>query len=300
MSHHADKEPIADPDRVVDRLEKVKSDTPDVRLLEVDMEPENYEESHIPGAVGVDWEADIGGELGRNVISKDQFEDLAERCGITPDTTVIIYGDKANWFAAHAYWVFTYYGHEDIRLMDGGRHYWEWNEYPMTDEVPSFTRREYTASESDDSIRAFADDVKEAIDSEKEIIDTRNPREYRGESPPADIPKTTEREGHIPGAENIPWGDAMDANGKFKPEAELRERYEVAAESDEETITYCRIGERSSVTWFVIEELLDEDAANYDGSWSEWGSMEDAPVEQGDGESEGEDRQKQLKNRGGD
>lgn len=279
MSEHAHKEAVADPDRVRDRLDEIRSDAPDLRLLEVDMEPKRYEQAHVPGAVGVDWEADIAGELGRDLVGKEAFESLASRCGITEDTTVILYGDRANWFAAHAYWVFTYYGHDDVRLMDGGRHYWEWNDYPTTDEVPEFTEREYAADEPDESVRAYAEDVEEAIETDRVLVDTRNPREYRGDGPPADIPDTTEREGHIPGAENIPWGNAVNADGTFKSEAELREVYDVPA--DGEVITYCRIGERSSITWFVYEELLGRDAANYDGSWTEWSNREGAPVERG-------------------
>jgi thiosulfate/3-mercaptopyruvate sulfurtransferase len=263
-------------------------------LLEVDMEPAVYDEEHIPNAVKLDWETDLAGELGRNIVGPDAFEELVGSLGITNETTVVVYGDKANWFAAHAYWLFTYYGHDDVRLMDGGRHYWLWEDYPTTTEEPSFSAREYDASEPDESVRAYKEEVLDAIERDTSIIDVRNPKEYRGESPPADIPNTTERQGHIPTAENVPWGETVSMDGTFKSEAELREIYSDVI-SDEGTIAYCRIGERSSLTWFVLHELLGQDAANYDGSWTEWADDEDTPVER-----EVEQRDQEPPMQGGD
>lgn len=281
---HENKSAIADPGWVEDQLDTFGTDDSDVRLVEVDMEPDAYDDGHIPGAVHIDWEADLAGELGGELVDREEFERLVGELGITEETTVVLYGDKANWFAAHAYWVFSYYGHEDVKLMDGGRHYWFWEDLPTTTEEPSYTTREYTASEPDESIRAYRDGVMEAVESEAPIVDVRNPQEYRGESPPADIPDTTEREGHIPDAENIPWGEAVNADGTFKSEVELRDIYGDVADPDNSTVTYCRIGERSSLTWFALNELLDIDAANYDGSWTEWANSDGAPVERGESE----------------
>lgn len=279
MSLHGEKDAIADPDWVRDNLERFEADEPDVRLVEVDMDPTAYDDWHIPGAQRIDWEADIAGELGRELVDRDEFESLLGELGITEETTVVLYGDEANWFAAHAYWVMSYYGHEDVRLMDGGRHFWEWEDYPTTTEEPSVPSREYESAGVNDDIRAYYDEVMNAVEREGTIIDVRSPQEYRGDSPPADLPDTTDREGHIPGAENVPWGETVNADGTFRSEAELREVYDEVLGGDEEAIAYCRIGERSSLTWFVLNELLDLDVANYDGSWTEWADKEDAPVE---------------------
>ncbi|PSP74845.1 sulfurtransferase [Halobacteriales archaeon QS_1_68_20] len=282
MSLHSQRRHIAESDWVADRLDEFERDDPGLRLLEVDMEPDQYDDGHIPGASKVDWEADLAGELGGDLIDRDEFEALMGELGITEDSTVVVYGDKANWFAAHAYWVMAYYGHDDVRLMDGGRHYWLGSEYPTTTEEPTFTECQYEAGEPDESIRTYREEVMEAVEDEAATIDVRNPQEYRGEKPPADIPETTDREGHIPGAENSPWMEAVNADGTFKSERELREVYAPIIENGhDEAVTYCRIGERSSLTWFVLNELLDVDAANYDGSCSEWGNREDTPMERG-------------------
>lgn len=282
MSDHLDKQAVADATWVQEHLEQFSNDQPDMRLVEVDMQPEVYDEEHLPGAVQIDWEADFAGELGRDVVGQAAFEELIGSLGITTETTVVIYGDKANWFAAHAYWIFKYYGHDDVKLMDGGRHYWTSESLPTTTDVPSFSEREYDAGDPDESIRAYREEVEAAMEDETAIIDVRNPREYRGDSPPADIPDTTEQEGHIPTADNVHWAEAVNHDGTFKSTEELSAIYAEYLGSDEDAVAYCRIGERSSITWFVLNELLDTDAANYDGSWTEWADHDETPVETGE------------------
>lgn len=264
------------------RLDKIRSPDPSLLLLEVDMEPDIYEEGHVPGAQKIDWEVDLAGELGRNIVSKSGFEELMSQHGITENSTVVLYGDRANFFAAHAYWLFRYYGHDDVRLMDGGRHYWMGDNYPVSENVVEYPTRSYTADTPDESIRAHREDVENAIERGNSIIDVRNPQEYRGDSPPADINDTTDQEGHIPGAENIMWAEAVNADGTFKPNNVLADIYGETGAGDDEAVSYCRIGERSSITWFVLHELLGRDAANYDGSWTDWASQEDAPIERGE------------------
>lgn len=279
MSLHQETAAIRTGEWVRDHLEAFQSDDPAYRLVEVDMDPAVYSEWHIPGAVQIDWEEDIINGLGGNVIEPAEAESLFGELGITPETTVVLYGDQANWFAGHAYWVLQYYGHEDVQLLDGGRRYWDLEGYETTQTVPEYPTEEYTVGETDESIRGYKEEIMESID-ETSLIDVRNPQEYRGEKPPAEIPNTTDREGHIPTAENIPWGQAVNADGTFKPRAELREIYDEYI-GDGKTVAYCRIGERSSITWFVLSELLGVDAANYDGSWTEWAADEEAPVESG-------------------
>lgn len=270
--------PLVDADWVHRRLDEFQQDDPSLRLLEVDMEPERYDEGHIPGAESLDWTTDLAGDHGQDLVDADSFARLCRERGITDETTVVLYGDRANWFAAHAYWLFTYYGHDDLALIDGGREYWMDADRPVTEKRPSFTPRNYEVREPDESIRAYAEDVEAAIETDETIIDVRNPQEYRGEKPPADIPDTTDREGHIPGAENLAWGEAVNFDGTFKSREKLREIY---GDDDERTIAYCRIGERSSHTWFVLHELLGTEAANYDGSWTEWSERENAAIETG-------------------
>lgn len=269
MSHYENHESVATAEWVQDNLDTIRSDDPDVRLVEVDMKPEVYDDWHIPGAVQIDWETDIVDGLGGDLVDPDGLSSLLGGLGITPETTVVVYGDRANWFAGHALWVLRYYEHADVRLLDGGRRYWELEGYETATTEPEYTAREYTVSGRVESIRADRTEVQAAVDSEENIVDVRNPMEYRGEKPPAEVPDTTEAEGHVPTAENVPWGEAVAADGRFRPEPALRAVYDdVIGEAG--TVTYCRIGERSSITWFVIEELLDEQAVNYDGSWTDW------------------------------
>lgn len=279
MPFETETDALVTADWVKAHLDEMRADSPEYRLLEVDMEPEAYDEWHVPGATRIDWQEDLAGEMGSEMLSKEGFEALLGERGIGEDSTVVVYGDKANWFASHAYWMFSYYGHDDVRLMDGGRFKWEFEEYSTTQEVPTFTEQTYVADEPNDEIRVLKDEVIEAMEGDSEIIDVRNPQEYRGDSPPADIPDTTDVEGHIPGAKNVPWGEAVNADGTFKSREELEAVYGDVAEDDDKTVAYCRIGERSSHTWFVVHELLGGEAANYDGSWTDWSQDGNTPVE---------------------
>lgn len=267
---------------VEERLKEFRSDDPSLMLAEVDVDPETYDDGHAPGAVKFDWEEDLAAGSIHDIVDREGFEELLAANGFANESTIVLYGDRANWFAAHAYWLFRYYGHDDVKLVDGGRHYWTSNDLPVTEAVPEFPTRAYEADDPDASIRARSDEVREAIDGDGSIIDVRNPQEYRGDGPPADIPDTSDREGHIPSAENIYWAEAINADGTFKPDDVLAEIYDDRGEGDDTAIAYCRIGERSSITWFVLHELLGRDALNYDGSWTEWADIEDAPIERGE------------------
>jgi thiosulfate/3-mercaptopyruvate sulfurtransferase len=269
---------------VVDRLDEFRRDDPSFRLLEVDIDPSNYDDGHVPGATKVDWKTELQDSTTFDVPTKDDFEALLGGHGIAGDTTVVLYGDMMNWFAAYAYWLLTYYGHDDVRLLNGGRESWLGRDVPVTDEVPQFTAQSYDAAEPDGSIRADQPDVLDAIPRDASLIDVRTPEEYRGEilAPPG-WNEGVQRGGHIPGAVNIPWSQVVDDAGCFKPEAELRAIYEESGiDGTGEILTYCRIGERSALTWFVLHELLGYDAVrNYYGSWVEWGNTVGAPIEKG-------------------
>lgn len=280
MSHYSENEAIISADQLSEKLPEYKTDFDPHRLIEVSFDSAEYQTWHIPGATNINWEEDIQSGVGGKILSKEEFEELMAENGVSPDTTVVLYGDKANWFAAHAYWTFKYYGHDDVVLLDGGRRYWSMNDYERAQRVPDYSHREYEVSEVNDGIRAYKDEVERATETETALIDVRNPQEYRGDKPPAEVPETTDREGHIPSAENVPWGQAVDMDGTFKHPEELRDVYEDKI-GDEDVISYCRIGERSSITWFVLHELLGEDISNYDGSFTEWESDEDAEVATG-------------------
>ncbi|WP_435123717.1 sulfurtransferase [Halobaculum sp. D14] len=286
MSDYA-KDVLVSPEWVEDHLDEFQSDDPAYRLVEVDVDTEAYDESHAPGAIGFNWETQLQDQVERDVLKQDDFEELNESHGISEDTTVVLYGDNSNWFAAYTYWEYKYYGHDDVKLVDGGREYWVENDYPTTDEVPSFPETDYDADEADESIRAYRDDVQDAIDADVPLVDVRSPEEYSGEvlAPPG-LQETAQRGGHIPGARNISWADVTDEEGKFLSAEELEELYsDVLAEGDDEIVAYCRIGERSSVAWFALHELVGADqAVNYDGSWTEWGNLVRAPIETGSGE----------------
>ena len=253
-----------------------------VRLVEVDVDATAYEQGHIAGAVGWDWSAQLQDTLSRDIISKSEMEALLGASGIGNDTTVILYGDNNNWFAAWAFWQLKIYGHNDVRLMNGGRAKWEAEGRPLTTDAPSHAAAEYTASDADNSIRAFREDVLSAVaDGNAFLVDVRSPEEYRGEllAPPALPQEGSQRGGHIPGAANVPWATAVAADGSFKSADELAEIYG-AVNNSKPTIAYCRIGERSSHTWFVLTQLLGlENVTNYDGSWTEYGSIVRAPIE---------------------
>ena len=255
-----------------------------VRLVEVDVDTSAYEQGHIAGAVGWNWQSQLQQPVQRDLATKEEIEQLLGSSGIGNGTTVILYGDNNNWFAAWAFWQLKYYGHGDVRLMNGGRVKWEAEGRPMTTESPSVSAVSYTASEGDQSIRAYRDQVLSLVNAGSiSLVDVRSPAEFSGElMAPANLPQEgSQRGGHIPGASNIPWGQAVAEDGTFKSADDLRALYGgQGIDGGRETIAYCRIGERSSHTWFVLTQLLGfENVRNYDGSWTEWGSIVGAPIE---------------------
>ncbi|MFA1609717.1 sulfurtransferase [Halobellus rubicundus] len=281
------KDVLVSPEWVEEHLDEFQSDDSDYRLVEVDVDTEAYDEGHAPGAIGFNWESQLQDQTNRDILDKDDFEELLGSHGISEDSTVVLYGDNSNWFAAYTYWQFKYYGHEDVKLLDGGRDYWIDNDYPTTDEVPDFPAVEYTASGPRESIRAYREDVENAVERGIPLVDVRSPEEFRGDilAPPG-LQETAQRGGHIPGAQNISWAAVTNDDGTFKTREELQELYaEHGIDGEGTTVAYCRIGERSSVAWFALHELLGyEDTINYDGSWTEWGNLVGAPIETGDAE----------------
>ncbi|MFB6310793.1 MAG: sulfurtransferase [Salinirussus sp.] len=279
------KDVLVSADWVENNQEKFESDDPDYRLVEVDVDTELYDESHAPGAIGFNWETQLQDQTQRDILSKEEFEERMGSHGISEDSTVVLYGDNANWFAAYTYWQFKYYGHDDVRLLDGGREYWIENDYPTTDAVPDFPDVTYEADRPRESIRAYKEDVENAINRGLPLVDVRSPEEFRGEvlAPPG-LEETAQRGGHVPGAKNISWAAVTNDDGTFKDADEIRELYaEEGIDGEGTVVAYCRIGERSSVAWFALHELLGyEDAINYDGSWTEWGNLVGAPIETGD------------------
>ncbi|MEF8773481.1 MAG: sulfurtransferase [Halobacteriales archaeon] len=278
------------------RLDEGQDDDGGVRLVEVNSPespdegefPSRYEEGHIPGAVGFRWDEDLSDGIERDVLDKAAFEETVGAAGISDDDTVVFYGDGwiANWFALFAYWQFKYYGHEDARVLDGGKEYWVHEDYPLTDEAPDFSARAYDARGPFESIRAYREDVEQAIEEGLPMVDVRSPAEFTGEViAPEGMSETAQRGGHIPGASNVPVADVLNDDGTFKTADELRGLYaEAGVTGGESTITYCRVGERSSIEWFALSELLGfEDVRNYDGSWTEWGNLVRAPIETGSG-----------------
>jgi thiosulfate/3-mercaptopyruvate sulfurtransferase len=259
---------------------------PSVRIIESNEDMLLYPSGHIPGAVQVDWTLDLNDQLRRDYLSRPEFDALAARIGITPGTTVVFYGDKNNWWACYAFWVFQLFGHTQARVMDGGRLKWEQEGRPMTRDVPTYPATTYRARERQDGPhRAFRNEVMAHVRSRGQLVDVRSPEEYSGERlhMPSYPNEGALRGGHIPGAKSIPWARAINpGDGTFKTAGELREIYvqEQALEPAEPTIAYCRIGERSSHTWFVLTYLLGfANVRNYDGSWTEWGNLVGAPIE---------------------
>jgi len=286
MSEYAN-DVLVSADWVENNRDAFESDDPGHRLVEVDVDTEAYEAAHAPGAVGFNWESQLQDQTTRDILNKDDFEDLLGSHGISEDSTVVLYGDNSNWFAAYAYWQFKYYGHDDVKLLDGGREYWVENDYPTTDEEPDFSAVAYEASGPRESIRAYREDVENAIERGVPLVDVRSPEEFSGDilAPPG-LQETAQRGGHVPGAQNISWAAVTNDDGTFKDFDELQELYgEYGIDGDSTTVAYCRIGERSSVAWFALHELLGyEDAVNYDGSWTEWGNLVGAPIETGSGD----------------
>lgn len=258
-------------------------DDPNVRLVEVDVDTSAYETGHIRGAIGWNWQTELQRRPMREIPDRAEWAELLSRAGIGEETKVILYGDNNNWFAAFAYWLFRVYQHRDVALMNGGRKKWLGDGREVTRDVPSYPATGYRGKEPNPSLRAFRDDVAHAIGrGDMALVDVRSPKEFSGELlAPENLPQEgAQRGGHVPGAKNIPWATAANEDGTFKSAAELREIYGGSGvTSDKATITYCRIGERSAHTWYVLTELLGYPTVrNYDGSWTEWGSLIGAPI----------------------
>jgi thiosulfate/3-mercaptopyruvate sulfurtransferase len=280
MAHYAHPEALVSTDWLHQHLAD-----PALRIVEVDVETNAYELGHIPGAIAWSWHNQLSDQVRRDVIPPDQFEKLLSRSGISPETSIILYGDNNNWFAAWAFWQLKLYGHADVRLLNGGRKKWLQEGREITLDVPIFPTTVYQAGKPDSSIRAFLPRVQRAVNgADADLVDVRSPQEFTGEViAPAGLPETAQRGGHIPGARSIPWGKAANEDGSFKSFDELKVLYESEGiNGARPVITYCRIGERSSHSWFVLRYLLGyQDVANYDGSWTEWGNMVAAPIERG-------------------
>ena len=260
--------------------------TPGVVFVEVDEDTSAYDGGHIPGAVKIDWKTELQDPVRRDFVDRAGFEKLLSAKGIANDDRVVLYGGNNNWFAAYAYWYFRLYGHQSVQLLDGGRKKWELDGRPLSKDPVTREETSYSAKEQDKAIRAFRDEVVEAINA-KNLVDVRSPDEFSGKLlAPAHLPQEqAQRAGHIPSAINVPWSKAANEDGTFKSEEELRELYkEAGIDESKATIAYCRIGERSSHTWFALHELLGySDVKNYDGSWTEYGSLVGVPVEIGPG-----------------
>ena len=259
---------------------------PGLVLVEVDEDTSAYDTGHIPGAVKIDWKKDLQDPVRRDFVDKAGFEALLSARGISNDDTVILYGGNNNWFAAYAYWYFRLYGHRNVKLLDGGRKKWELDSRELVKDVPDRAATSYVATDQDSAIRAFRDEVVAAI-GKQNLVDVRSPDEFAGRLlAPAHLPQeSAQRGGHVPTAKNVPWSKAANEDGTFKSDDQLRTLYgdEAGVDFSKDTIAYCRIGERSAHTWFVLHELLDQpNVKNYDGSWTEYGSLVGVPIEVGD------------------
>ena len=279
MSEFADPSVLGSTDWVNERLNT------DLKIVEVDVDTQQYAAGHIPGAVAFDWTTQLQDQTQRDIISKENFEALLGKAGISNDDEVVIYGDNNNWFAAYAFWVFKYYGHDNVKLMNGGRSKWlDEEDKPLTTDTPNPTPTTYSVGETNPQIRAFAQDVLQvARDGNANLVDVRSPGEFSGKviAPPGRS-ETAQRAGHVPGAKSVPWVTAVNPDGTFKSRGDLEKIYFEDAGGSEgtDTIAYCRIGERSSHTWFVLKYLLGlPNVKNYDGSWTEYGSMIGVPIE---------------------
>jgi len=273
------KDVLVDTQWVEDHL-----DDASIRIVEVDENPGLYDEAHIPGAIGFDWKRDLQDQVKRDFLSPRDFGELFGSRGISNDHTVVLYGDRNNWFAAYTYWYLKYYGHNDVKLVNGPREKWISEGRPTSTDAPSYQAQTFNAKEGDDTIRAKRDEVGDALDADTRLVDVRSPQEFSGEliAMAGYEQEGAQRSGHIPGAASVPWAQAVQEDGTFKSADDLRELYEgkgvLSGATD--VIAYCRIGERSAHTWFVLHELLGHgDVKNYDGSWTEWGNLVDVPIE---------------------
>lgn len=255
----------------------------DIRFVEVDVDTEAFESGHIPGSVGWNWKEQLQDPLRRDIASREDFQELLQNSGINSDTNVVLYGDNNNWFAAWAYWLLKYYGHEKTRILDGGRKKWTAEGRALVTDVTEFEKGDYTITGTNKEYRAFRQDIADKLESgQLALVDVRSPEEFRGEilAPPG-LDELSQRPGHIPGARNIPWSKAVNDDATFKTREELEKLYHgEGVTPDKEVIAYCRIGERSAHSWFVLNELLEyPNVRNYDGSWTEWGNLINAPIE---------------------
>ena len=258
-------------------------DDPGVRFVEVDVDTTAYDQSHLPGAVAWNWTSQLADGIRRDIASREEFSALLSASGIGPDTTIVLYGDNNNWFAAWAYWQLKLFAHRDVRILNGGRRFWLDNGLPLSTDLPTHAATHYDLAEPDFSLRAFQGDILPRLGAtDFALVDVRSPAEFNGEiiAPPG-MTETAQRAGHIPGAASIPWAQTVREDGTFKSHDELADLYEAKGVTpDKDVIAYCRIGERSSHSWFVLHELLGyQRVRNYDGSWTEWGSMVGMPIE---------------------
>jgi thiosulfate/3-mercaptopyruvate sulfurtransferase len=273
-----EKDVLVDTDWVAEHL-----DDDGIRIVEVDENPALYAEAHIPGAIGFDWKQDLQDQVKRDFLGPQEFGELMGSRGISNNHTVLLYGDRNNWFAAYTYWYFKYYGHDDVKLINGPREKWIEEGRETTSDVPSYDAAKFEAKGADKDIRAWRDEVLDALDEDTKLVDVRSPQEYSGEliAMAGYEQEGAQRAGHIPGAASVPWAQAVNEDGTFKSKDELEELYKSKGVLDgDPIIAYCRIGERSAHTWFVLHELLGkDDVKNYDGSWTEWGNMVNVPIE---------------------
>ena len=274
------KDVLVDTQWVQDHLED-----DNIRIVEVDENSALYAEAHIPGAIGFDWKTDLQDQVKRDFLDAEAFGKLFGSKGISNDHTVVLYGDRNNWFAAYTYWYLKYYGHDKVKLMNGPREKWLAEDRPTSTDVPSYEATTFNAQPGDDSIRALRDEVRDALGTDTRLVDVRSPQEFSGEliAMPGYEQEGAQRGGHIPGAASIPWAQSVKEDGTFKSADDLAELYGSKGVTDTDSIiAYCRIGERSAHTWFVLHELLGKDnVKNYDGSWTEWGNLVNVPVEKG-------------------
>jgi thiosulfate/3-mercaptopyruvate sulfurtransferase len=258
-------------------------DDDSIRIVEVDENPALYAEAHIPGAIGFDWKKDLQDQVKRDFLGPEAFGELFGSHGVSNDHLVVLYGDRNNWFAAYTYWYLKYYGHHNVKLLNAPREKWIGENRPTTTDVPSFAPASFTAQAGDETIRAKRDEVQAALDAETKLVDVRSPQEFSGEliAMPGYEQEGAQRSGHIPGAASVPWAQAVQEDGTFKSADDLAELYRSKGVTNgSPIIAYCRIGERSAHTWFVLHELLGhDDVKNYDGSWTEWGNLVNVPIE---------------------